>query len=484
MINLHHKQSIAIQTPATEVLFGGGAGPGKSFLLRVAAISWATEIPNLQIYLFRRLSDDLYKNHMSGSGSFLDLMDEWIERKLVRWHGDKNFFHFWNDARIWLCHCQYEKDVIKYQGSEIGVLLLDEATHFTPLQYRYLRGRVRLGSTKIPDHHKGTFPRILCASNPGGISHTFFKSQFIDIAPPFQITRMPKEEGGFLRQYIPALLHDNPTLLENDPDYAMRLQGLGDPVLVRAMLEGDWNIVAGGALDDLWGPWCILPRFPIPSGWKLDRSFDWGSAHPFSVCWWAQSNGEEVDMEDGGEKLCLPRGSIILFGEWYGAESYEENKGLKLGAAEVADGILLREQLFREDGWIHEDEKIHRGPADGQIYNVNEKSSKSIAIKMKDRGVEWVRADKSQGSRVNGLQLVRDMLKASKPIDAVRERPGLFFMDHCRAAISTLPVLPRDPLKREDVDTKSIDHVYDAVKYKCLAVNSNAATKVDVSFPA
>ena len=47
---------------------------------------------------------------------------------------------------------QYEKDVYKYQGAEINVLLIDELTHFTRFQYVYLLGRVRIPiELKIPD---------------------------------------------------------------------------------------------------------------------------------------------------------------------------------------------------------------------------------------------------------------------------------------------------------------------------------------------
>ena len=37
-VKLHLNQSVALETPATEVLYG--AGGGKSFLTREAAISW------------------------------------------------------------------------------------------------------------------------------------------------------------------------------------------------------------------------------------------------------------------------------------------------------------------------------------------------------------------------------------------------------------------------------------------------------------
>lgn len=476
-LSLHYQQSRAMLTRATEVLYGGAAGGGKSHLMRVASINWAAEIKGLQIYLFRRVSDDLHKNHMTGPTSYPAMLADWVERKIVRWDGQKNVWRFWNGSCIYLCHCQYEKDVTKYQGAEIHVLLIDEGTHFTPYQYRYLRGRVRMGGAKVPEKYKGVFPRIIIGTNPGGASHGFFKKEFVDIAPPMGLTRMPKKEGGMLRQYIPAKLQDNPTLMESDPDYADRLHGLGDETLVRAMLEGDWNIVAGGALDDVWSSKLTIPVFNIPENWKLDRSFDWGSRHPFSVIWWAEANGEEVHMGDG-EYFCPAPGSLIAFCEWYGAKDMYENKGLGYGPYQVAEGIVAMEQELMASGRIRSSPRP--GPADNQIFNVNDREIDNIAEKMKARGVQWIRSDKSRGSRVNGLQLVRDRMRAVKEDSG---QPGIYFMDCCRACLALLPILPRDPINVEDVDTDAVDHNYDAVRYKVLSAANRYVTSIDATLP-
>ena len=89
-IGLHDKQSEAFFSTANEILYGGAAGGGKSHLMRVAAINWCCEIKGLQVYLFRRVSEDLYKNHMEGSGGFLSLLANWIGLGLCSYNASKN----------------------------------------------------------------------------------------------------------------------------------------------------------------------------------------------------------------------------------------------------------------------------------------------------------------------------------------------------------------------------------------------------------
>lgn len=469
-LSLHQRQSLAFQSTATEILYGGAAGGGKSHLMRAAAIVWCAEIPGLQVYLFRRLSDDLYKNHIEGPGGFFAMLAPWLEQGLCKYNGSKNFIEFWNGAKIWLNHCQYEKNLSKYQGAEIHVLLIDELTHFTESIYRFLRGRCRLGSLAIPEKYAGQFPRVICGSNPGGVGHNWVKASFVDYAPVMAKTRTEKRDGGMVRQYIPARIADNPTLLENDPDYIDRLEGLGNPALVKAMKLGDWNIVSGGAFDDVWNAGRhIVQRFKIPRGWKVDRGFDWGSAHPFSVLWFAESSGTEAELPNG-KAFCPPRGSIIVMHEWYGAKG--PNEGLKMSSTDIAAGIVKRESDLIANSWTPT--RPQPGPADNQINNDNDTSTDSIAKKMAAKGIKWKPSDKSPGSRVNGLELVRGRLKESAKDHP--EGPGLYIMDHCIKIIAHLPVLPRDENKTDDIDTKAEDHDYDVLRYRVLSKRKAAST--------
>lgn len=460
-LRLQPKQGLAFQSPATEILYGGAAGGGKSHLMRVLAIALAMANPGIRIYLFRRNYGDLYLNHMEGSTAFPAMLHPLVETGFCSIRSD-NEIRFWNDSKIFLCHLQHKKNLNKYQGAEMHVILMDELTHFTDAEYRFLRSRARLGDWKPAPEWRHKLPLIFCGSNPGNIGHNWVKATFVDYAAKYAITRTPKEEGGMLRQYIPALLSDNKILVANDPDYEAKLSGLGSPELVRAMKTGDWNIVAGGALDDVWSDKTMIPNFTVPGHWRLFRTFDWGSTHPFSYGLWTVSDGEEFYLPNGN-RMWLPPRSLIRVAEWYGTEKPGSNKGLKYSAKDIACGILDIERELYAGGWIHE--MPTSGVADGQIFNVTQSDEPTIASKMEAEGVYFEPANKSSGSRINGLQLVRDRLEA---VQKDKEEEGLYAMDRCNAFRTTLPTLPRDPKKPDDVNTAAEDHVYDDVRYAVL----------------
>ncbi len=450
---LHPKQGLAFQSKATEILFGGAAYGGKSHLLRVAAISWSYAIPGLQTYLFRRLYPNLLKNHMHGPTSFPALLVEWMDKKIVRINYSDNIIRFWNGSEIHLCHCQYEKDRFKYQGAEIHLLLIDELTHFTKVIYAYLRGRTRLGGLVLPEQYWGLFPRIINGSNPGNIGHNWVKIDFVDFQPEYACALVPTEDGGMIRQYIPSLLEDNPTAIEIDPNYGNRLQGLGSPELVKAMRYGIWDIVAGGMFNDVWDPAIhVMAPFKIPRTWHVDRSFDWGSARPYSVGFWAESDGCDVKLADGST-WGTQRGDLFRISELYGWNG-RPNEGTKELASEVGRKVLAYQELLQR--------QVHQGPADSSIFNND--NGNCIADDMASVGVIWDRANQAAGSRINGWELMRRRLKNA--VDG--EGPGLYVFDNCRHFIRTVPVLPRDDRQPEDVDTETEDHIADETRYRCL----------------
>lgn len=444
-LHLHPKQGEALNTPATEVLYGGAAGGGKSFLMRVAAILWCAAIPGLQVYIFRRLRDDLIKNHMEGPKGFRSLLAPWVAAGFCIIVEDE--IRFWNGAKIYLCHCKDAKDVYKYQGAEIHVLLIDELTHFTEAMYRFLRSRVRMVGIVLPAQYAGRFPRIMCGSNPGNVGHLWVKATFIVPRPAMEVWQTEPSDGGMLRQFIPARLDDNPSMATDDPSYENKLEGLGSSALVRAMRDGNWDVVEGAFFDTFDRARHVVKPFDLPSHLMRLRSFDWGFAKPFSVGWHAVlSDPVKVGA------LTLPRGCLVRYREWYGASS--PDVGLRMEAEQIAAGILAREK----------GEKISREIADTQIFAREGQAygykGPTIAERMNASGVHWGPADKS---RIQGLDQIRSRLRGDDD-----GNPMLVIFETCADILRTLPVLQHDQLNPEDLDTDSEDHAVDELRYACM----------------
>lgn len=330
---------------------------------------------------------------------------------------------------------------------------------------------------------------VFSTTNPFGAGHGWVKRSFIDAAPPGKVVRTVTNVFNPRTQKRQDITKTQVRLFgsykENRylaPEYVAELENMKNPSRRRAWLWGDWNIVSGGAINDLWDEMVhIVPvRFKIPKGWRVDRSLDWGSSKPFSVGWWAEANGEEVQLPDG-KYWCPPPGTLIRIYELYGTEEIGSNKGVLKTPKQVAREVVAIDKMLKEQGWIATN--VQPGAADGAIYDVkptdNEFEPESIAKAMEDEGCYWVRADKSAGSRKNGLELLRERLQAS--IDA--EDAGIYFMRNCVATLQLLPDIPRDEDDQDDVDTDAEDHIYDEVRYRVLAGNNRASTTASASLP-
>lgn len=302
----------------------------------------------------------------------------------------------------------------------------------------------------------------IATGNPGGRGHNWVKARFVDPAPPMRPWFDPVTKKW--RVFIPSKLTDNKILMRNDPGYADRLKGSGPDWLVKAWLEGLWNIVAGGMFDDLWNEKVhVLEPFKIPKNWLVERAFDWGSSAPFSIGWWATANGESVE-DDHGRKLFFAKGSKIRIAEWYGWNGKDPNKGINMIDTEIAKEAVVREKNMEKlYGFT-----IQEGPADPSIFSVV--NGHSIAGAMADAGLQFLPAPTGSGSRVAGWESMRRMFKAS--LKTPMEEPGMFVFNTCRQFIRTVPSLPRDVRKIEDVDTTSEDHIGDETRYMLTHVRN------------
>jgi len=462
-LKLYPYQKQAMITPANELLVGGSAGPGKSFFLRAAAIIWALEVPGIQIFLFRRLYKELMPNHVYGDNKFMMVLKEMMEAGDVEFNKSDGVFSFYNDSRIQLCHAQYPDDVLIYLGAEFNVLLIDEATQFLEKMIRFLRSRVRLGSLNVPQKWKGRLPKAIYASNPGGVGHNYLKQGFVDHGMG-KLHQAPEDDGGMLRQYIPALYTDNIVMMKNDPTYASRLKGLGDPKLVEAYLKGSWDISSDGMFAAEWDAMIhIIDQITIPASWRVDRGYDHGTSAPAGALYFAESNGEEVIMD--GVRRFLPPRSLIVIGEVYFAD--DKFQGLNLTPSQIGARLVQYEFAAKIR------HRVKAGPADTAIFDAAP-GFESVAKKLNAAGVSFTKADKSTGSRKRGALFLKQMLNAAKLRKP--DEPHIYVTRLCKHLIRTLPNLPKAVDDADDVDSTSEDHLFDVTRYRVLKAKNTVGT--------
>mgnify|MGYP003520143150 CR=1 FL=1 len=439
-------QSRLISCPCFEVFFGGARGGGKSDGILGEWIAHQDEFEDKARGLVVRREAVQLEDLITRSIELFSPMG-WT------WNGSSRTWTSKTGAILRFRPLWDEADASKYQGHQYTRLYPEELTNWpSPRPILMLYGTLRSAH--------GVHVGVRATGNPGGPGHNWVKARYIDPAPQgMKVIRDPVD-GGLERVFIPSRLEDNPALTGRDMGYEARLKMVGGDLLYRAWRFGDWNIVAGGALDDLWptNPRFVVPAFEIPKSWRLDRSFDWGSSKPNATIWFAESDGSECLVS--GEKRIYPKGTLFAVAERYGWNG-KPNEGTRELASEAARDIMaMQSQHPALTG-----RRIDPGPADPAIYSMED--GRSIASEMQKAGCHWLEAPAGPGSRAAGLEQVRSRLKASGTFPM--ESPGLLIFESCTHTLRTLPTLPRDLKKPDDVDTTAEDHLYDVVRYRLTA---------------
>ncbi len=434
-----------IKCPVFEVVYGGARGGGKT---DAALGEWAIHA--------KRYNRDAKGLFVRRTRVALEPTIERAKQLYVplgaTWQEQKSRFIWPNGAILYFRYLERDADADNYQGHDYTRVYVEELTQFpTPGPVDKLKATLR-SAAGVPTGFRAT-------CNPGGPGHNWVKARYIDPGPykiiretftnPFDGTSI---ELG--RVFIPAKLSDNPQLLLNDPLYVAKLQQSGSEQLVKAWLEGDWNVVEG-AFFDCWSNRNIVRPFEIPDLWTRFRSFDWGAAKPFSVGWWAVASDDHT--QDG---VTIPRGALVRYREWYGSTG-EPNVGLRMTAEQVAIGIK------EKDG----KDKINYAVADPSIFAEN--GGPSIAERMIGKGVGWRPADNKrvpQGGAMGGWDQMRSRIIGElNPDGTPAGRPMLAVFSTCRDFIRTVPVLQHDSNRPEDIDTDGEDHAADEARYACMS---------------
>ena len=428
--------------------YGGARGGGKSWAVRVKAVLLCLQYPGIKVMIIRKTYPELQENHIIPLCQLLNCYGE-AEDRVAEYNDGKKHIKFPNGSRILFRYCDSDKDALRFQGTEVDVLFVDEATQQSEDRMDRLRACVR-GVNGFPK-------RIYYTCNPGGEGHGWVKRLFID-------KRYKEGEDPEEHSFIQALVTDNRALMEADPEYLKQLEAL-PPKLRDAWLHGNWDIFEGQFFEDFrtepdmraaWQQGCRLSAEELKKqgrwvhviepldltagtrrGWSILRSYDFGYGKPFSCAWWA------VDYD----------GVLYRILELYGC-SGTPNEGIRWTPdqqfAEMA-------RIEREHPWLRH--KRIEGVADPAIWDASH--GESIADTAMKYGLYFAPGDHQ---RIPGWMQCHYRLQFD-----TRGYSRMYVFSNCKAFIRTVPLMMYHKHRPEDLDTELEDHVADEWRYLCMS---------------
>lgn len=478
----HPKQVKFLELPDEifEGFFGGSAGPGKSEVILMYPIARRLiDHPRFKGIIFRRTFPELEE-------SLIPRSHEWYPYFGGRYNASKHVWIFPSGASIRFGYSDNENDVRQHDTAEYNYLGIDELTHFTEFQYLYLTHRVRTSVAELP-------AIVRSASNPGNVGHAWVRDRFI--LPKRQgFTILKDSKTGSKRIYIPAYLHDNPTLINNDPTYIDRLKLLPEAER-KAKLEGDWDAFSGQVFTEfrytklsqepenaihVIPPLGPAPSFGIPDWWPKVLSVDWGHEHKTVALWSA----------------IAPNGRVYIYREFAEAKRKIADWGAEIARLSKNDSNIV-EMVLDPSAWQER----------GLPYTIADQL-------MEVTGFSFARAD---NDRLGGKHLIHEYLrfnqrppkklingsfdtdtanyilrtrgtdafwaymKSFEPEKPEHNLPKLQIFNHCTDLINTIPLLVYDDgqgknlIRSEDVKKMKGDDAYDSLRYNLKAIDAYMA---------
>lgn len=434
------KQEIFHGSKARYRLFGGAAGPGKSTAVIYEAAAQCLESDHaIDGVLFRRTFPELEQ-------SLIKKFLEKIPGKLYVYNSQKHLVTFKrNKSTLLFTYCKREDDVYKYQSVEWDFIGIDELTHFTEFQVRYLLTRLR--TTK-----ENTYANFFAATNPGNIGHVWVRGWFV------RKDKLPPGESPADYDYTHSTVDDNPIIMERDPEYVKRLNALPE-VQKQALRWGNWDIFQGQFFSEWLDSVHVIEPFTPPADWKRIRAIDYGSTAPFCCLWAAINPNPDIPPVDAAGRVRheLKGVKVIIYKEYY----YPFPDPF---TGEVLVPLKTDTQNFEAVLDMSQGEEVSYTVMDPSTWGKSE-TKQSIADTARATGLICQPAD---NDRVGGWSNVRNYLnwKEGIPGDPLSGRqPLVKVTSNCYHLIRTLPALIHHETKLEDIADDQEDHAPDTIRY-------------------
>lgn len=411
---------LALPDEDMDVLYGGAGGGGKSWSLLALAFRTCVRFPGIQVFWFRRSFPELNQ-------SVLRMLARYGYGKALgaRWDGSKHELRFPEGAVLTFAHAKNPQEAASLTSAEINLLILDERTTMPPDVVEFLYTRVRSGVVGVP------CLGVRSASNPGHVGHGVVKAAYV------KATDYGRKEiidpAGRRRVFIPARASDNPYV----GNYEQTLAGITDPELRARIRDGDWSAMPDAAFPDFKPDRIGVPPFTVPATWQRYGGMDYG---------WAAPSVFIAAAKDGDSRLWVYREISMR----QTAEKEQARRILEAVGADMLVSIAADPAMWGKTGSA-------MPPAD-------------------QMALEGLALSKADNDRLGGKARMHTYL-AEAPACAHHRAlgwatcPMLHVLDGAAPEfMRTMPDLPRDKNRPEDVDTDGEDHWYDACRYLALSI--------------
>lgn len=263
-------QTDFLSSAADVVIYGGAAGGGKSWGLLLEPIRHIKK-PGFGTVIFRR-----EREQITNEGGLWDEARKTYSAFPARVNNSDLYYKFPSGSTIGFAGLNLERDVLKWQGSQIALLGFDELTHFTEYQFFYMLSRNRTTSgvrsyvrattnpdaeswvagfieywidqtTGQPIPERAGRIRYLVRHNDRNnwFDEKAAAEDFVRDTFPDLVDALDGQAEHFVKSvtFIPADVFDNQKLLSKDPAYLANLLSL--PLIERErLLKGNWKIKA------------------------------------------------------------------------------------------------------------------------------------------------------------------------------------------------------------------------------------------------